>query len=875
MARRINFDFLGGALYDATSPLPAPASAYTTTILSTSSSPSSSSSSSAHPGTTADHSLLANLIARVICAVVGTALSWVPFRLLLRNGELAAVVLIAAVAAMNLITVANSLIWRTDDWTAWWDGAGLCDLEVYAAAPLDTAYAAAIFALMRHLAGQMRAAVATADGSPEARRRRRRKMLVQAAIIFPVPLFQLAFTYFDLAQRYLIVTLIGCSAVFDNSLPTNLVYDIPPAIFAVAAVPYAVLTFRRFWRIRKETRAVLGDSNATSARSRRPRPSLRLYLMCLSILVAYFPVMGVYLAANVAATLHPRRTYDYHRVHFAQTPYPWGSILFVPSWLVPSLVLNQPWIPIATSAAIVGFFGTGAEAVATYRWYAGAVLGLGRRCCPGLVGSKSGNSRGDGGKKTSAKKESTGWWRKWFSRDRERAGSRKRILDSTDEAAHGSGNDSPSPRDNRPLSPLYVPKRGPILPTIEPPYQHASPSPTQAHPYLSSPLAASTPAPTPSTGPPAIPPRDSSLRWRFVFRRPALPSISIPSVRLPSLPESISGSLSSLASRSPISPRGGGFGFGFGLGFRKASGDRGVEGAGDTKEDSSRGKGNGTVCTDSPGGRSFSYPFSSYHSRLGRIGGGRRGGGGRDGENENDGNNDDFIPMLPLHTFNVPALPPRTAAAAAASRAAVDALPDADSSNSRFPRFRPGPGSHTERDNTDGVSTNTTDSSSAQYIRIPIAPAIPSSSSSSSPSPTTITVPPRLHGRTPHQGYNSGYTHTHTRTRARGTTTDDGFERASVVGGGGGGDGSAITTVTTTTMMSTMTGENDAIPGTTTVITGGNGNRNRNKEKDGKDKTPSLEASSSVAATAGSASASASASGSLRSDARKRKRGLT
>ncbi|KAI0481803.1 GPCR fungal pheromone mating factor [Xylaria cf. heliscus] len=312
--------------------------------------------------------LLANLVGRVILAVAGILVSWVPLRLLLRNGEFAAVVFIIDVAVLNLMTIVNSAIWPDDNWSTWWDGKGLCDIEVYLTAPLQTIYAASIFTIMYHLAQQVRVTGAARDRSERTRRN-----LVQAAIIFPVPLVQLVFTWFDLAQRYIIGTLIGCSAVYDASWPKIVVYDAPPAVFALLAVPYAVLLGRRYHAIAKQAQGVLRSDGEASIRANRTRR--RLYNMLLLILVIYVPVMMYFLVLNVKDTLSSYRAYDYNRMHWSATPYPWETILFVPSWIVPSDVMNQPWIAIATTVVIVAFFGMTMEAQQIYRQYA-AYLGL-------------------------------------------------------------------------------------------------------------------------------------------------------------------------------------------------------------------------------------------------------------------------------------------------------------------------------------------------------------------------------------------------------------------------------------------------------------------------------------------------------------------
>ncbi|KAI1816206.1 GPCR fungal pheromone mating factor [Poronia punctata] len=311
-----------------------------------------------------NHLLLANLISRIILATVGILLCWVPFRLLSRNGEFAGAVLIIDVSLMNLFTIINSIIWHTDDVKTWWDGSGLCDLEVYLWSPLQTIYAAAIFTIMFHLAQQVKVG---------RRSRRRNLVILQAAFIFPIPVFQLAFTYFDLAQRYIVGTGIGCSAVYDSSWPTMVVYDVPPALFALLSVPYAVLLWIRYRALTKQTQGILNSTTPSSIRTRR-----RLYNMSLSILTVYLPVMMYLFVLSVKDALASYKPYNFHRMRYQASPYPWSSILFVPSSIIPSSVMNQPWIPIATTVVITTFFGTTTEARAMYSRYADA-LGLWKR----------------------------------------------------------------------------------------------------------------------------------------------------------------------------------------------------------------------------------------------------------------------------------------------------------------------------------------------------------------------------------------------------------------------------------------------------------------------------------------------------------------
>ncbi|KAI1768997.1 pheromone A receptor-domain-containing protein [Hypoxylon sp. FL1150] len=317
-------------------------------------------------------SLKANLAFRVILAVLSTVFCWVPFRLLSRNGELAPVFLIAVVTTINLFTVLNAAIWSGDDWDAWWDGAGLCDVEVYLQQALYTAYAASVFAIVHRLAEQLRLDRATPLGSDE----RAQVFWTQFGLVVPTPLLQVLFTFFDISQRYKIGTLVGCMPVYDVSWPRVVFYELPTPLYVFAALPYAVLAWKRYRAIVRSTQDILSTNSAASARARQVR--CRLYNMSFSIVAVYFPVSVYYMSLNIYGVMQANfKTYDFDRIHYGNNPYPWDAILFVPSWLIPSSVINQPWIPIATNIAIVLFFGTTRDGLDMYRRYAVA-LGLAR-----------------------------------------------------------------------------------------------------------------------------------------------------------------------------------------------------------------------------------------------------------------------------------------------------------------------------------------------------------------------------------------------------------------------------------------------------------------------------------------------------------------
>jgi len=322
-------------------------------------------------------SLEANRVLRILLAITGTALCYVPFQLLLRNRQYAAVVLILTITAMNFFTILNASIWPNDNYAAWWSGHGLCDIEVYLSAPLQTAYATSIFAIMHRLASQIKL---NSVVSQESHGQSRKRLVKESGLILAIPAFQLLFTYFDLAQRYIVGAIVGCSAVYDKSWPKAVVFDAPPAAFALASLVFACkslfeallshlteahippdIIFKRYRTINRETSAILTTTTTNhDACQRISRIRHRLYRMCLSILVLYVPLMLFFSIRNLRDTFNmgDSRPCSFYRMHYEALPYPWHAILFVPSWLVPAATLEQPWIPILTNFVVVTFFGT-------------------------------------------------------------------------------------------------------------------------------------------------------------------------------------------------------------------------------------------------------------------------------------------------------------------------------------------------------------------------------------------------------------------------------------------------------------------------------------------------------------------------------------
>jgi pheromone a factor receptor len=187
------------------------------------------------PGTITTPSLTINLISRVLLAIIANLACIVPLKNLYRNGEFAAVVFIANIQWANLDTIINALIWRNDDTSEWWSGEGFCDLNPYYTNFTNALFGTCLLAIMRNLAQQ----VGLLRANPLTVHERRRRNLVQALIMFPLPLLQVAWVWPLTTQRYAVATLAGCSWVAWPSWPYMAFFVIAPVVVALVTSVYA------------------------------------------------------------------------------------------------------------------------------------------------------------------------------------------------------------------------------------------------------------------------------------------------------------------------------------------------------------------------------------------------------------------------------------------------------------------------------------------------------------------------------------------------------------------------------------------------------------------------------------------------------------
>lgn len=184
------------------------------------------------PGPPYSHpALQLNLFFRVFLGILSLFVTWIPARLLWRNGEFAGTVLCVTLMMINFLTVINALIWHDDNVASWYAGYGWCDIQSYLQFPLHSAFNISLFEIMRGLAYK----VALNRTVSPTTRERRRQHLVSALVIFTVPVIQTILTYFVILGRYNVSALLGCVTLYFPSWIYLIFYILPTPLFAVAA----------------------------------------------------------------------------------------------------------------------------------------------------------------------------------------------------------------------------------------------------------------------------------------------------------------------------------------------------------------------------------------------------------------------------------------------------------------------------------------------------------------------------------------------------------------------------------------------------------------------------------------------------------------
>jgi pheromone a factor receptor len=184
----------------------------------------------------ASYSTTPNAIFLPICAALVTLATYVPLLLLVRVKKVAACTLVITLAVQNVFTFLNAILWPNNNTTEWYNGVGLCDVQVTIKVPLSTLLATSAAYISRDLA---KALDADNPNLHESRKMRRRRLAVEILFVFGIPILQVVLHYIPQASRFGVVTIYGCADFLDDSWPALVILAIWPPIFALLNCYYA------------------------------------------------------------------------------------------------------------------------------------------------------------------------------------------------------------------------------------------------------------------------------------------------------------------------------------------------------------------------------------------------------------------------------------------------------------------------------------------------------------------------------------------------------------------------------------------------------------------------------------------------------------
>lgn len=150
-----------------------------------------------------------------------------------KNHNLAASTLVFWIILCNLFNFINALLWPTDNLTSWWNGVGLCDIEVKLITASTVGIVGSLACIMRNLAAVLDTSNTVLMPS---RAQRRRRIVFDSIFCIAFPVYMIIIHYIVQPSRYYIFAISGCTPSFDNSwVSIVLCFIWPPIICLVDA----------------------------------------------------------------------------------------------------------------------------------------------------------------------------------------------------------------------------------------------------------------------------------------------------------------------------------------------------------------------------------------------------------------------------------------------------------------------------------------------------------------------------------------------------------------------------------------------------------------------------------------------------------------
>ena len=277
----------------------------------------------------------------------------------IKNHNIPGAALVFWIIIANIMNVINALIWPTDDLASWFQGQGLCDIEVKLELAQTLGLVSSIACIMKSLARALDTNQAAIHLTPGERQRRN---ILDCLLCFGPAIYMICVHYIVQPSRYYVVAIAGCTPSVDNSWPSIALLFVLPPLLCLLDGYYAIIILHRVRIYRRDFSHIL---RATSSGLNRSR-FFRLFALAMILLVIILPVQFYILYQNASFPLQP---YSWARVHGPG----WDSVVLVPTG---GAVVFDRWIRMALGFIVFACFGIGGDATKLYKSWLVAI-GLG------------------------------------------------------------------------------------------------------------------------------------------------------------------------------------------------------------------------------------------------------------------------------------------------------------------------------------------------------------------------------------------------------------------------------------------------------------------------------------------------------------------
>ncbi|KAF7160979.1 hypothetical protein CNMCM6106_008308 [Aspergillus hiratsukae] len=339
-------------------------------------------------------------VAVPVLSSIAAVVSIPPIILHWKNRNFPATALICWFLILNIFHFVNALIWPTDDVDSWWEGQGLCDVEVKVMIASYVAVPGTLVCIFRSLAAVLdtRRAMLVPSNS-----QRWRNRLMDTSFCVAIPVIAMITHIVYQKSRYMIFGISGCINNFDESWVSFALGFIWPPIICLLAAFYCGMTLYRLHKYRSQFGDILNSASSHLNKSR----FIRLFFLAFIMLWTILPLQAYVLYRNIMYNF-PSHPYSWSLLHGPQSQ--WSTISKFPAQ---GQVFFDCWIHIAAGFVLFIFFGCCNDALRLYQ-SALCFLGLGQ-CLSGLgifpqgtLTSTTEGSTASRAKLLSCKKQSSG-----------------------------------------------------------------------------------------------------------------------------------------------------------------------------------------------------------------------------------------------------------------------------------------------------------------------------------------------------------------------------------------------------------------------------------------------------------------------------------